>query len=158
MSSTARSKWAFSSTKDPFCRSSTVEHVALLLDFFLLRLPNTFGTSLWTHGILCLRDSRMWSLMTRDPTLTPRPPTKRTPTQSHNSLSICERYHHIIRQVFLKVEAQHPNLGPDLTLSISVHAVNTTVGPNGLVPTLLLLGTLPKLPIPSLSSVARTQK
>lgn len=84
--------------------------------------------------------------------------TKRTPTQSHNSLSICERYHHIIRRVFLKVESQHPQLGENLTLAIAVHAVNTTAGPKGIVPALLLFGTLPKLPIPSLETVARTQK
>jgi len=65
---------------------------------------------------------------------------KDTPTESHNSLSLCERYHQMIRRVFRKVKGTYPNLDDDLIMSIAVHAVNCTAGPDGITPVLLLFG------------------
>ena len=39
----------------------------------------------------------------------------------------------------------------NLILSLSVHAVNTTVGPNGITPSLLVFGAIPRLPIGGLN-------
>ena len=84
--------------------------------------------------------------------------SKPTPTESHNSLSLCERYHSIIRRVFLKLKSQHKNLPKEIILSTSVHAVNTTARPIGLVPTLLMFGTLPRLPLTGMNSIPLSQK
>ncbi len=47
-----------------------------------------------------------------------------TPTQSHNSLGLCERYHSIIRRVYNKLKDDFPTLSKEERLSIFVHAVN----------------------------------
>ena len=46
----------------------------------------------------------------------------------------------------------------DLVLSLSVHSVNTTVGPNGITPSLLVFGTIPRLPIGGLNTLPSSQK
>ncbi len=46
----------------------------------------------------------------------------------------------------------------NVRLSTAVHAVNTTIGPNGLTPSLLLFGATPRLPIPNVLIMAPTQK
>jgi len=81
-----------------------------------------------------------------------------TDVESHNAIGLCERYHPIIRRVYRKVRSDHPTLAPDLILSIAVHAVNSTVGPDGITPSLLVFGTVPKLPIAHLETISPTQK
>eukprot|EP00171_Calliarthron_tuberculosum_P000524 IDg524t1 len=66
--------------------------------------------------------------------------------QSHNALGVGERYHAYLRRIFEKVRSEHPRMDQHDVLSISVHAMNTTAGPNGLIPTLLVFGCLPQLP------------
>ena len=46
----------------------------------------------------------------------------------------------------------------NLILSLSVHAVNTTVGPNGITPSLLVFGTIARLPIGGLNALPSTEK
>ena len=83
---------------------------------------------------------------------------KATPTESHNSLSIFERYHPLIRRVYRKVRMEYPAVDCHLVLTIAVHAVNTTAGPDGITPSLLLFGTSPKLPIATLSLLKPNQR
>ena len=71
---------------------------------------------------------------------------RHTGTESHNSLGAGETYHAILRRIYQKVRADHKTLSPDLSLSLAVHAVNDTVGPHGLCPTLLVFGVIPKMP------------
>ena len=84
--------------------------------------------------------------------------TKETPTESHNSLSLCERYHSIIRRIFYKIRGDFPDLPKEVVLSLAVHSVNSFAGPDGLTPTLLLFGHYPRIPIPNLSSLPTSQK
>jgi len=67
--------------------------------------------------------------------------------ESHNSLGAGERYHAVLRQIYRRVKADHPDLPPEVSLALAVSAMNTTVGPHGLVPTLLVFGMIPRVPV-----------
>lgn len=67
--------------------------------------------------------------------------------ESHNALGNGERYHAYLRQVFKKIRDEVTSLDKHDTLRLAIKAVNDTAGPNGLVPTLLVFGVLPRLPI-----------
>ena len=67
--------------------------------------------------------------------------------ESHNAINVCERYHSFLRTIFSKVASSHRDLPPSHLLSLSIRAMNDTSGPNGLVPTLLVFGVLPRIPI-----------
>lgn len=54
---------------------------------------------------------------------------KITPIESHNFLSICERYYSVIRQVFCRIKADHTTPPKKVCLSIATHADNTATGP-----------------------------
>jgi len=71
---------------------------------------------------------------------------RNTGSQSHNSLSANEKYHDTLRTIYNKVRHEYPKLPVDVSLALSVKAMNDTVGPDGLVPSLLVFGVLPKLP------------
>jgi hypothetical protein len=71
-----------------------------------------------------------------------------SPIESHNSLSIGERYHGPLRRIFRKIRYDHPDFAISLALSFSTKAVNDTTGPEGLIPSLLVFGIVPRLPIP----------
>ena len=64
--------------------------------------------------------------------------TNPIPTESPNSLSICERYHPLIRRISRKIRVDFPTMELPLALSIACHAVTTTAGPDGLTPSLLI--------------------
>lgn len=84
--------------------------------------------------------------------------TKPTPLESHNLLSLCERYQHFIRRVYIKMEMTHPSFGQNLTLAVAVHGVNNKAGPDGIVPTLLLFGALLRISISNLELISLAQK
>lgn len=67
----------------------------------------------------------------------------KTGIEAHSSLSICERYHQPLRNTFRKIKLENPNASPELILSLSVHAMNNTLGPEGLVPVALVFGEYP---------------
>jgi len=67
--------------------------------------------------------------------------------EAHNSLGVGERYHAFLRQIYRRVRMEHPSMMPGATLSLSVAAMNTTAGPRGLVPTLLVFGVIPRAPM-----------
>jgi hypothetical protein len=71
---------------------------------------------------------------------------RHTGTESHNSLGAGEQIHSKLRAVFRKLTFEHPKLSPELRLSIAVKALNDTAGPDGLVPSLLVFGALPRPP------------
>jgi hypothetical protein len=52
--------------------------------------------------------------------------------EAHNSLGIGERYH------------EFPHVGPALLLQIAVKAITDTTGTNGLAPSLLVFGVVPR--------------
>ena len=67
--------------------------------------------------------------------------------ESHNAINVGERYHSYLRRLYNKIENANPGMTPDLILSMAVSAMNDTAGTNGLVPTLLVFGVLPRIPI-----------
>ncbi|KAF2741607.1 putative integrase, partial [Sporormia fimetaria CBS 119925] len=67
------------------------------------------------------------------------------PVEAHNSIGKVERYHGPLRRAFNVIAADLPGTREDLILQMAVKAVNDTSGPNGLVPTLLVFGTYPRL-------------
>ena len=78
--------------------------------------------------------------------------------QSHKALGVAEKYHSFLRNIYRKVRQEHSNLSTSFALSLSVKAMNDTGGYNGLVPTLLVFGALPRnlvTPIDLLAKVKR---
>lgn len=76
--------------------------------------------------------------------------SKETPTQSQSSLSICERYHSIIRKVYNKLKEDFPTQKKHHRLSLAVHAANNTAGPEGLTSSILVFGAVLRIPLPNI--------
>lgn len=62
-------------------------------------------------------------------------------------MGVCERYHEPLRRIFKKIVFETPSISPLLALSSACKAMNDTMGPEGFVPTLLVYGMLPRIPI-----------
>eukprot|EP00173_Palmaria_palmata_P003495 Plantae.Rhodophyta-Palmaria_palmata.ctg3674.p2 GENE.Plantae.Rhodophyta-Palmaria_palmata.ctg3674~~Plantae.Rhodophyta-Palmaria_palmata.ctg3674.p2 ORF type:complete len:129 (+),score=16.98 Plantae.Rhodophyta-Palmaria_palmata.ctg3674:1127-1513(+) len=77
--------------------------------------------------------------------------------ESAHSIGVGERYHGVVRRVYNRVAADHSNLESDLILAASVKAINDSAGVDGLVPTLLVFGEMPKLPLPGFDDGALAQ-
>lgn len=67
--------------------------------------------------------------------------------ESHNAIGSGERYHSFLRRIFNKVITSTVNINDELALAFSVKACNDMGGTDGLVPTLLVFGSLPRIPI-----------
>ena len=67
--------------------------------------------------------------------------------ESHNSLGVGERYHSYLRKVYTKVRDEFPNIDLEYSLKLAVKAMKDTAGQNGLVPTLLVFGVMPRIPV-----------
>ena len=79
-----------------------------------------------------------------------------TGIEAHSSLGIGEPYHQHLRQTFRKIMADHKKTDRDLALALAVKAMNDTLGPEGLVPSVLVFGQYPKFNIPSSKPSAKT--
>ena len=66
--------------------------------------------------------------------------------ESHNSLSSEEEYHDPLRRIYEKILFDNLSMPPDFILSTAVKAMNDTMNCDGLVPSLLVLGVLPRFP------------
>ena len=76
--------------------------------------------------------------------------TKGIPVESPQSMATVERYHAPLRRAYNIIAADSPqNTDPALTLQAAVKACNDSVGPNGLIPTLLVFGAIPRLGLPN---------
>ena len=81
---------------------------------------------------------------------------KNAPVDVHHSISMVERYHGPLRRVYSIIITKIPGIKADLTLQMFFKAINNSVGPNGLVSTLLVFGTYPRMtkmdaPFPSIT-------
>ena len=65
---------------------------------------------------------------------------KNTPVEAYHSISMVERYHGPVRQVYSIITTEIPGIKPDSALQMSFKVINDSIGPNGLVPTLLVFG------------------
>lgn len=89
--------------------------------------------------------------------------TKVVPVEAHNSIGIVERYHGPLRRAYSIISEELPDLAKDTALQMAFKAINDTVGPDGLVPTLLVFGAYPRItefdaPSPSISQRSNTLK
>jgi hypothetical protein len=72
---------------------------------------------------------------------------EQTGVDAHNSLGIGERYHGPLRREYHKFKKDFPSMSLELALHLAVNAMNDTMGPNGLVTSLLVFGMVPRFPI-----------
>jgi len=81
------------------------------------------------------------------------------PVEAHWSIGKTERYHTVLRRAFdiIKAEA-HGSMTDEACLQAAVSAINNTAGPNGLVPTLLVFGALPRITTDSPPSASQQQR
>ncbi len=84
--------------------------------------------------------------------------TRETPVESQNYLPLCERYHSIICRVHKKLKVDFPPMGKQVRFSTAVHAIDTTMGPEGLTLCLLLFAAVPRSPVLNLETMAPTQE
>ncbi len=66
--------------------------------------------------------------------------------ESHNSMGNGERYHDPLRRVFRKIKEDLPRMKNEIALRLALKACNDTLGPEGLVPSLLVFGCIPRFP------------
>ncbi|KAA8494373.1 Retrovirus-related Pol polyprotein from transposon TNT 1-94 [Porphyridium purpureum] len=69
------------------------------------------------------------------------------PIEAHFALGIVERHHETLRCVCDRVHREHQDLSPNDVLDIATRAINVTTGPEGIIPSLLVFGTIPRLPL-----------
>ncbi|MEM1283154.1 MAG: reverse transcriptase domain-containing protein [Chlamydiota bacterium] len=72
--------------------------------------------------------------------------TQLSGVESHNSIGSGERYHKPLRRIFNKINMDSPGLDREMALRIALKSINDTMGPEGLVPSLLVFGSLPRFP------------
>lgn len=65
---------------------------------------------------------------------------KNVSVEAHHSIGLVERYHGPLRQIYNIITAKLPGIKPELALQMSFKAINNSIGPNGLVTTLLVFG------------------
>lgn len=66
--------------------------------------------------------------------------------ESHNSIGNGERYHQPLRRIYNKIALENPSLKPETSLKLAIKAINDTMNSEGLVPSLLVFGCLPRFP------------
>jgi hypothetical protein len=67
---------------------------------------------------------------------------KEVPIEAHNSISLVERYHMLLWRLYEIIcnKLKDKQINKEMILQMAIKAVNDSVGPNGLVPTLLIFG------------------
>eukprot|EP00171_Calliarthron_tuberculosum_P004994 IDg4994t1 len=67
------------------------------------------------------------------------------PTEAHHKIGLLERYHKVLRDVYEKLKLDDSSMSKELRLSNAFRCVNDSAGFDGIVPTLLVFGSFPKL-------------
>jgi hypothetical protein len=72
---------------------------------------------------------------------------KEVPVKAHNSVGLVERYHAPLRRVYeiMKEELKDEHIDKEMILQMAVKAVNDSAGPDGIVLTLLVFGSYPRM-------------
>ena len=83
---------------------------------------------------------------------------KNAPVEAHHSIGMVEYYHGPLRRVYSIITTEIPGIEPDSALQMSFKAINDSVGPNGLVPTLLVFGAYPRMTESDAPSPSITQR
>lgn len=66
---------------------------------------------------------------------------------SHNALGLEERYHSYLCQTYLRIRLASPEILQELALSLALKVIKDTAGPEGLSPTLIVFGVVPRIPV-----------
>jgi hypothetical protein len=66
-------------------------------------------------------------------------------TESHNFLGTVERFQAPLRRIYMKLKHDYPLFHRDVRLALAVKSMNDVIGPEGLVPSLLVLGVVPRI-------------
>lgn len=88
---------------------------------------------------------------------------RNVPVEAHHSIGKVERYHGPLRRIYTIIATEIPGIDPELALQMAFKAINDSVGPNGLVPTLLVFGAYPRMteldaPSPTITQRATAMK
>lgn len=75
--------------------------------------------------------------------------TKPVPVESPNTMTYVERYHTPLERSYAIIRKELPDISDEEVLQYAIKSLNESVGPDVLVPTLLVYGALPKLGFPS---------
>lgn len=75
--------------------------------------------------------------------------TKPVPIEAPNSMTIVEQYHEPVRLAHCIIMSEAPDMDKEAALQSTVKEINDYVGPDRLVPTLLVHGALPGLGVPN---------
>ncbi|EED12737.1 transposase, putative [Talaromyces stipitatus ATCC 10500] len=68
------------------------------------------------------------------------------PVEAHNAIGKVERYHAPLRRAYNIISAElGASVDKDVILQMAIKAVNDTVGPDGIVPTVLVFGAYPRI-------------
>jgi hypothetical protein len=70
---------------------------------------------------------------------------KIVPVEAHNSIGIVKRYHGLIRRAYLIIITEIQGINKDMALQMAFKAINDIAGPDGIIPTLLVYGALPRM-------------
>ncbi|KAI1007041.1 hypothetical protein K3495_g1179 [Podosphaera aphanis] len=70
---------------------------------------------------------------------------KGVPVESHNLIGLVERYHGPLRRIYNIIISETPGIDKHLALQMTFKALNDSVGPDGLVPTLLVFSAYPRM-------------
>ena len=70
---------------------------------------------------------------------------KIVPVEAHNSIGIVERYHNPVRRAYQIITVEIRDIDKDMALQMAFKAINDSVGPDGLIPTLLVYGAYPRM-------------
>ena len=70
---------------------------------------------------------------------------KIVPVEAYNSIGIVEYYYGPIWHAYLIITTEIQGIDKDIVLQIAFKAINNTAGPDGLVSTLLVYSTLPRI-------------
>ena len=71
--------------------------------------------------------------------------TKGVLVEAYNLIGIVERYYSPLQRAYQIITVEILNINKDTALQIAFKAINDSVGPNGLVPTLLVFGAYPRI-------------
>ena len=63
-------------------------------------------------------------------------------TVAHNSRGVEERYHDPRRRAFFQRHEDYPTIKKDVLLAITTNEINDNLGPEGIVPSVLMFGEL----------------
>lgn len=70
---------------------------------------------------------------------------KNSPVEANNFMSMVKRYYESFQQVYSIITSEIPEIEPKLVLQIFFKAINNSEGSHGLITTLLVFGTYPKM-------------